>query len=581
MKLQVLIATMNCPDPARLAEAIGVDDYVIINQITEDIDTPNDKIRSGSTIVSVRERGLSRSRNRALYYADGDVCVISDDDLRYEADYKELIVAGYKKYPDADIIAFYVDSGDTSSHKPPLKEGRVGFLRSMKIRSVQLTFRRKSLLSHGIRFDEEFGAGTHNYMGEENILLADCIAAGLKVYSVPVRIATLLESESTWFTGYTKRYFEIKGKVFYRMSPMLSALLVMQFVVRKIQTYRKDTAFHEALLYAYRGLRDARLRKNLYFLGDFSSNTGPANVNKSYAHYLRNDVIYCKSNNKAVRVMHFMLKLLFVKGVVVSGSSKFHLLIIVLCRRLNKPTFYLMHGYHAVEDKLNEVDNPEAIKLESDILNLCSTIVCVSESFAKMLAQEKVYLSEKITFVNNGVDGADIPPKKHRVADPYKIISVGGGVPLKRNLDVCKAIDNLKDDSVEYTVIGAYGRDGAKIKKYPFVKYYESVSHEEVLLMMRQSDLYVQNSAFETFGLAVCEALSQGCDLLVRDTVGAIGVIEGLGDEQILNHSSDQELTNKIKALMSNRDASTGLRFKSGSDWKSSSEKLLGIISND
>jgi hypothetical protein len=110
----------------------------------------------------------------------------------------------------------------------------------MKLSSVHLTFRKDRLTKANISFDENFGAGTKFYMGEENIFLADCLRKGLVVYYVPINIARLRDSNSTWFSGYNKAYFQIKGKVFRRMSTTLFVPFILQFAIRKRGMYKKD-----------------------------------------------------------------------------------------------------------------------------------------------------------------------------------------------------------------------------------------------------------------------------------------------------------------------------------------------------
>lgn len=578
MNLQVLVSTMNCVDPVRLIESMNVDEYVVINQITEDIVATNDLKTPGATIVSVHERGLSRSRNLALSYADSEVCLISDDDLRYEVNYKEIISAGYEKYPDADVIAFYVDSEDTASHKPPLKEGRVGFLTSMKIRSVQLTFRRNSLLIHDIRFDEEFGSGTQNYMGEENILLADCIAAGLKVYSVPVKIATLLESESTWFTGYTKRYFEVKGKVFYRMSPLLSFWMILQFIVRKTRLYKNEIRPHVAFLSSLNGLRQSMNRKSIYFMGDFSSNTGPSIVNRHYITHLKNVAYYCKSNARSARIFNFLWHLGSSKQIIVSGVSGFHLHVIKIAKLLGKPTSYLAHGLLQTEYNINSVvGKDKELKIESGILKCSDIVICVSETFALTLKASMPELGHKITYVNNGVDVQKLQPsRKRKDHNHYTVMTVGGGVPRKNTLQICQAIESLKDPSVKLIVVGPKDKYGDRIAKHPFVTYYESLPHDEVLAMMSSADLYIQNSTFETFGLAVCEAITRGCNLLVSRHVGATDVIEGL-DERINIISDTSDIGDIARKIIRARESTKLPTISSKADWNDAARRLLRI----
>jgi glycosyltransferase involved in cell wall biosynthesis len=242
MNIKVLISTMNREDSTSLPIEMRLkNNYVIINQITKGITMPKDIKSSTKTFLSFKERGLSRSRNRAIQNTDADICVIADDDMYYEKDYEKTINDAYAEFPDADIIAFYVENEGTDHNKKPLKKGRLNLIQTMKIASCQMTFRRKSLVDNGIAFDNDFGTGSDISMGEENILLFDCVKKGLGVYSYPVKIATLRQdSVSTWFKGYTEKYFIDRGKVFYRMSAFLYILLIVQFAIRKFYLYKKN-----------------------------------------------------------------------------------------------------------------------------------------------------------------------------------------------------------------------------------------------------------------------------------------------------------------------------------------------------
>lgn len=251
--LQVLISTMNRKNIKSLARAMNVTNYVIVNQITKEIRPPKDIEEDNVRIISVKEKGLSKSRNTAIKNSTADICAVADDDLKYVDKYEDIIRDGYAKYPDADIIAFDVDYSDPTKNKKPLKEGRVGLLYSMKISSVRITFSRKSIVDSGVLFDESFGAGTSNFMGEENIFLAQCIRKGLKVYSVPQKIATLQESESSWFRGLTPDYFIVRGKVFRKISPILGIPLCIRFAIRKYNRYKTTMSLTKAILYMTKG----------------------------------------------------------------------------------------------------------------------------------------------------------------------------------------------------------------------------------------------------------------------------------------------------------------------------------------
>ena len=261
LDIQVLVSTMNQEDPRSLAGDMAINNYVIVNQITKkEIVMPEDTESGGQKILSFRDKGLSKSRNIAIKNSDADICVIADDDMYYAGDYEKVISDAYFRYPDADIIALEVDYDDSSKNKKPLNEGRVGLFYSMKISSVRITFRRSSIADSGVLFDERFGAGTDNFMGEENIFLADCIRAGLKVYSVPVKIATLRESESTWFKGFNKQFFIIKGKVYNRISPILAIPLIIRFALVKRAIFQGEVHPTKALWYMMEGFSKELIR---------------------------------------------------------------------------------------------------------------------------------------------------------------------------------------------------------------------------------------------------------------------------------------------------------------------------------
>jgi glycosyltransferase involved in cell wall biosynthesis len=251
--VQVLVSTMNQESPMKLVQNMRINKYVIINQITKNINIPKNNSSNKNRILSLNERGLSRSRNKAMLNSSAEICVIADDDMDYVDDYETIVLKGFNKYPEADIIAFYVDSDDERQKKEKLKEGQLNLLMTMKIASWNIAFRRKSIIDSGLVFDENFGTGTENYMGEENIFLFDCHNKGLKIYYIPLKIATLRNSQSTWFNGYDKKYFSVKGKVFYRMSHILWPILIIQFAIRKKKLYENQLNIIRALQTMFKG----------------------------------------------------------------------------------------------------------------------------------------------------------------------------------------------------------------------------------------------------------------------------------------------------------------------------------------
>lgn len=318
--------------------------------------------------------------------------------------------------------------------------------------------------------------------------------------------------------------------------------------------------------------------KKIYWIGDIKNNTGPANVNKKYKEFLSNEAVFCNSNNKTYRIFHFLVNIPFKKIIIISGFSKLNYIFLKISNILNKKTFYLMHGYLKIESKYNKNITNESKNIEQKILKESYKIICVSKMFANIVKQEYPEINSKITYVNNGTNNKNKKETKtNNKTNKYCIISVGGGLKQKNNLDICKAINEINDNNIKLIIIGKIGNDGEKIKKYPFVEYHENLSHEEVLNLMGQANLYIQNSYFETFGLAIIEALQEKCNILISKNIGAIDILDNINDKDIIY---DNESVSEIKEKILNKkeEKETNIKIKRDSTWEKSSKKILDII---
>lgn len=264
MKVQNLISTMNknTKQLQNLVNELNIkESYILINQITnKDIKKTNANINE-SKIISVNEKGLSKSRNLALKNSCADVCILTDDDMKYEDNYIYTIKKAYKENPKADIIAFVVDNEDSKKRKKILKKGKMNYIGALRLQSVQITFKRKSVVEKNLKFDERFGTGSNFFWGEENIFLFDCIKKKLKIYYIPEKIAELPISESSWKMENIPEHFEIQGRIYCRMAPKLYLLLILQYAIRHYKTYKNEMTIKNVIKYMLIGARKFRKEK--------------------------------------------------------------------------------------------------------------------------------------------------------------------------------------------------------------------------------------------------------------------------------------------------------------------------------
>lgn len=258
MKCDVLISTMNKENYLDLLKYMNINNNcTIINQMTkQQKNYQKEDKQKNIKYICCNDRGLSKSRNMAIKNSTGDICIIADDDMFYVNDYEKIIREAYIQNSDADIIAFIVDNENKNKRKKILKKGKIGFLKSMKLQSVQITLKKSSIEKNNIKFDEKFGAGSIYPWGEENIFLFDCLRKKLKIYYVPIKIATLYDTnESTWSRENNEKHFENQGVIYYRMSKKIYLLLILQFAVRKRKIYKKEMSFLSVITSMINGVR--------------------------------------------------------------------------------------------------------------------------------------------------------------------------------------------------------------------------------------------------------------------------------------------------------------------------------------
>lgn len=250
MKFQILLSCMNQKNFDIIKKSGIHSDTLIVNQTIEDSVWSMKMDKRYFEMINTTTRGLSKSRNIALKNMQAEICLLGDDDERFKAECEAMVIDAFEKLPEADIIAFQIGN---LKKKLPTKVCKIGKIKSLRLSSVQLAFRAESIIKNNIKFDEAIGAGTLYSSGEENKFLFDCLSRGLKIYYVPITIATLKESGSTWFTGYNEEYFKNKGAITrYYMGKWFSLFYGVYFIISKHNLYKDIISIKKA---AYLWLR--------------------------------------------------------------------------------------------------------------------------------------------------------------------------------------------------------------------------------------------------------------------------------------------------------------------------------------
>jgi glycosyltransferase involved in cell wall biosynthesis len=259
MKLEILLSCMHQTDDTLLHRSHITGDVLMINQCDLNLEYTGKTQHGTARIVSTTTRGLTKSRNMAIAVSDADVCLLCDDDESFVADYEKRILHAYRTVPEADLIIFKMCNQPTP-FRDQIRELRFPWI--MSVSSWQISFRRESLLRTGVRFDELLGAGTGNGAEEELKFLMDCRKAGLKIIYVPTQIASVWQTESTWFDGFTKQFFINRGATTRYILGLIPAFLyAIYYVIKNRTKYRKYLTPLQAFCALLHGMRENKVTK--------------------------------------------------------------------------------------------------------------------------------------------------------------------------------------------------------------------------------------------------------------------------------------------------------------------------------
>ena len=235
MSVQVLVAAMNQTDHSLLDRLNIQSDVIVGNQCDRNYIESFEWNGYKAQYLNFSERGVGLNRNNALMRADGDICLFADDDMRYVDGYAYLIEKAFQELPGADVIIFNINGRSKIK-----KRARVNRFNYLRYGTARIAIKLSSIKKNGIYFNQCFGGGTEHCHGEDNLFLTACLDKKLRIYSVPITIATLQNvRESTWDNGDVDRYLRDQGILYRTISCHFWKLLCLQDAIRRRTKYKK------------------------------------------------------------------------------------------------------------------------------------------------------------------------------------------------------------------------------------------------------------------------------------------------------------------------------------------------------
>ena len=163
---------------------------------------------------------------------------------------------------------------------------------------------------------------------------------------------------------------------------------------------------------------------------------------------------------------------------------------------------------------------PELEKAFQNARKIFARSEVLKQKFLKLYPQ---YENKTFT-APSGVDESIILKKEWQEKKRFKVLTCGQFIKRKNIDKVIKACDGF--ENIDLTVIGSgkMEKELKKLSRKP--KFTGRIPHEEVIEIMRNSDIFILPSVNETFGMVYLEAMASGCMTVCTKNDGVDGIIK-------------------------------------------------------
>ena len=263
MTVQLLISAVKA-EPKELIKKMNVStDAILINQcekndfssfVVQDTKGNDREVKA----YSFCERGVGLSRNNALLRANKPISLFSDEDIVYVEDYEKRIIDEFEQHREADVLLFNVEVCEERRTYFNSDFHRVRWYNCGRYPAYAIAIKTEKMHRSNLTFSLLFGGGAKYSNGEDSLFLRDCLKAGLKLYATDVIIGKEEPRESTWFSGYNKKFFYDRGVLYHYLYGVMAKVWGLRFLLKYKSSMCKEISFKNAYTYLNDGIYFAK-----------------------------------------------------------------------------------------------------------------------------------------------------------------------------------------------------------------------------------------------------------------------------------------------------------------------------------
>ena len=187
--------------------------------------------------VSSNEKGVAKSRNVVLKNTKTKYLLFADDEIKFLSDGVKTAISYLEANSDCDLVlAQAIDTNGRLRKTYPSKKVALTKFNSAKAATYEMIVRVESAKSKDVRFDESFGAGVENYLGDEYIFITDLLKKGGKASFLPITIA-IHPAESSGSRWGTESDLRARAQVFTRVFGIYAPLIRTAFYLKNYRNF--------------------------------------------------------------------------------------------------------------------------------------------------------------------------------------------------------------------------------------------------------------------------------------------------------------------------------------------------------
>ncbi|WP_088349219.1 glycosyltransferase family 4 protein [Bacillus cereus] len=252
-----------------------------------------------------------------------------------------------------------------------------------------------------------------------------------------------------------------------------------------------------------------------------------------------------------------------VSNLHIFGFTRSNALLVIIGKILRKNILYTANGLVSRENLHFSNQRISCKMAEFITLKLADGIICVSEGLKEMIISDYKIPKKKLKVIPNGVSEKflTIKPDKNifneliPLEKRKKIIFTACGTFKYKGIEqLVKVVNDIKRDDFILVIAGPKGNVHDKVMNMMDPKkviYIGNLNQSELISAYYYSNLYIQNSLYETFGLAPLEALAVGTPVIVSKDVQMNYLLKNTRLEHFIINN-DEELSERINLILDN-----------------------------